>query len=544
MSMGSPPATSATGSFAHHRPIPPPSSVRSVPRVFQAILIAYVLLTGELIRGIQAALLGLQGGGEGAFTLAVLLAIAIDLARVAPLFFYARHPLGILHPLILTTVLWPLLVAMPGKIEELGGFSGLLLGEPVSPPFYSGLGWLPGPEIWPAVAWANLCELITLLSIYTGFALSRERRGMKVARPVKQREFDGKKLRILAIVLLVVSVAALLTLISTRGGLTLHLTDMARGRFRSLAGMGPLIAAVDLGLIALIAWVAARPNDVKLPIFIILLGVASIAQFISNGARSAAFAAIMMVGLTWALRTRRIPWRLALLMLPLFFLAFGALNIVRTAGWSGQDAGEAISAAQGSDVLARAQEEIDLRRSLQSSVPVISQGHELMGGPLWGSSYQAAVFAFVPRIVWPEKPRGPGSLYTQNFLGEVREGFAVPITPTAEAYWNFGMLGIILIAALYGALIRLAHRIYAVRQDQPFIVAAFVVFVTTFHPSTDDLVLFQQQMFLLAIVYLLALIFALRTKLPAADPRSMYPAVQPVQTALTPPGRPSHRNPA
>ena len=507
---------------------------RSVPRVFQAALVGYVLLTGQLVKGVQAALFGLQGGGEAVFTAAVLLAIAIDIARVAPLFFYARHPLGILHPLILTTVLWPLLVAMPGKIDEFFGLGGLLLGQPISPPFYDALGWLPGLQIWGAVAWANLCELVALLSIYAGYALARDRdvsRG-ESRRPAHRREFDGKRLRLLAIALVGLSVGALLVLIELRGGLALHLADMARGRFRSMAGLGPLVAAVDLGLVALIAWVAARPNDVRQPVFIALMIGEAAAQFISNGARSAAFAVFMMVGLTWALKTRRIPWRLALVLVPLFFLAFGALNIIRTSGFAGQSASQAIQDTDTGQVLARVQEEIDLRQSLQSTVPVIAQGHDLMGGPLWGSSYGAAAFAFVPRWIWPEKPRGPGSLYAQNFLGEVREGLAVPVNPTAEEYWNFGFLGVILISALYGALIRYAHNFYIARQDSPFVVTLFVLFVTTFHLSTDDLVLFQQQASLLLLVYLVALLFAARTR-PA--PVGLEPAPYP--------GRLSHPRP-
>ena len=526
------------------RPLSPPGAARSVPRIFQVALIAYVLLTGELIRGIQAVFFGLQGGGDGAFTAAVLLAIAIDLARIGPVFIYARHPLGILHPLILTTVLWPLLVAMPGKIEELGGFGGLLLGEPVSPPFYSGLGWLPGPEIWQAVAWTNICELVALLAIYAGYALSREKRPGAQPRLARGTEFDGKTIRILAIILVAVSVGALLALISIRDGLAFHLADMARGRFRSMAGLGPLVAAVDLGLIALVVWTAARPNDVKLPVFLALLIAAAAAQFISNGARSAAFAAFMVVGLTWALRTRQIPWRLALLLLPLFFVAFGALNIIRNSGMASQSASQAIGAATAEDVLSSVQEEIDLRRSLQSSVPIISQGHEIMGGPLWGSSYGAAIFASVPRTLWEGKPRGPGSLYTQNFFGEVREGFAVPVPPTAEAYWNFGFLGVILISALYGALIRYAHKLYALRQDNPFVVGAFVIFVTTFHPATDDLVLFQQQSFMLLVVFLLALIFATKARRPEVGMRPGYALAGAHRTALRTRSQADFRRPA
>jgi hypothetical protein len=493
----------------------------SVPRVFQVVLIAYVLLTGELIQGAQAVLFGLQGGGDAAFTAAVLLAIALDIARIAPLFLYARHPLGILHPLILTTVLWPLLIAMPRTIDEFGGIGGLLLGEPVSPPFYSGLGWLPGPEIWQAVAWSNLCELVALLSIFVGYALAHDRDARARAVPKRRVhwEFDGKRLRALAIVLIGISVAVLLVLISLRGGLALHLADMARGRFRSLAGLGPLVSAVDLGLVALIVWTAARPGDVKQPVFLVLILVVAAAQFVSNGARSAAFAVFMMVGLAWALRVRRIPWRLALILAPLFFLAFGVLNIVRTSGFGDQTAAEAILSTDAGQVLSRVQEEIDLRQSLESTVPVIWEGHTLMNGPLWGSSYGGAIFAFVPRWVWPQKPRGPGSLYAQNFLGEVREGLAVPVNPTAEEHWNFGILGVILISVLYGGLIHHAHNFYIARPDNPFAVAAFVLFMTTFHPSTDDLVLFQQQAMLLLLVFALAFVFATRRRTVNGDPQ-------------------------
>lgn len=509
---------------AHLGPWPPQGAqaigARSVPRVFQAGLVAYVLLTGELVRGVQAALFGLQGGGDAAFTAAVLIAIATDLTRMAPLLLYARHPLGILHPLILTAILWPLLVAMPRTIEEFGGLGGLLLGEQISPPFYSGLGWLPGPEIWKAEAWANLCELVALLSIYAGYALVRDRAVTPriEAMPPSQRKFDDKRLRALAIALIGVSVLVLLVLISLRGGFALHLSDMARGRFRSLAGLGPLVVAVDLGLVALLVWVAARPKDVKLPLFLFLMVVVAGAQFISNGARSAAFAVFMLVGLTWALRTRRIPWRLALMLLPLFILAFGALNIIRMSGLTGQTATEAIQSADTGEMLTRAQEEIDLRRSLQSTVPVIWEGHDLMGGPMLGSSYGAAIFAFVPRWIWPEKPRGPGSIYAQNFLGEVREGLAVPVNATAEEYWNFGLLGVILLSVLYGALIRHAHNFYISRPDNPFVVSAFVIFVTTFHPATDDLVLFEQQMIQLLLVLAVALVFATRPRHAAIDP--------------------------
>jgi hypothetical protein len=147
-----------------------------------------------------------------------------------------------------------------------------------------------------------------------------------------------------------------------------------------------------------------------------------------------------------------------------------------------------------------------------------------MNGPLWGSSYAAAVFAYVPRWIWPNKPRGPGSLYAQSFLGEVREGLAIPVSPTAEEYWNFGIIGVILISLLYGALIRRAHNFYVSRPENPFVVGAFVVFMTTFRPATDDLVALQQLALWLLLMVALALLFATkRRRTGIASPQFTYP---------------------
>jgi hypothetical protein len=485
-----------------------------IPRVFQILIVLYVVFTGEIPLAVQAAMFGLTGGGEEAFTVAVLLAVLVDITRMAPIFVLARHPLGILHPLIIAVALWPLLVRMPTTIEEFGGLGGLFLGAPVSPPFFHGLGWRPGYQVWWATAVYNAMQILWLLSAYVGFSLTTRAPRMHGG---PRLEFASGSLRRLLIILIVVSLTALFVLLSLRGGLASHLADLSRGRFRSLAGLGPLITLVDLGTISLVLWVAARPRDAKTPIFLAALAIVSAAQFISNGSRSATFLLFMLVGLAWALRTRRVPWRVAAMMAPLIFTSLGFLSIVRMSGLTGQTATEAIATADASSVLTRVQDELQLRQSMHAPVPVIEAGHRVTDGPLMGQTYLAAILAFVPRSIWEDKPRGPGSIYAQNFLGELREGTAVPIGPIAEAHWNFGILGVILLAMIYGLLIRKAHDVYMANQDSPFVLCFFVLFVTTFRLSTDDLVLVEQQLTLLAGVYLIARL-ALRRVDVAAEP--------------------------
>jgi len=477
-----------------------------VPRVFQVLIVIYVVFTGEIPVALQGALFGFTGGGEGSFGMALLSAVAIDLARLAPLFVLARHPLGVLHPLIIAVLLWPLLVRMPTTTEEFGGLGGLFLGSPVEPPFFIGLGWRPPEEVWGATAFYNLLQLLSLLATYAGFAVIRSRpRRLDIFKA----EFDTARLRLMLIVLIGLSFVALLTLMSFQGGLAEHLAGLARGRFRALAGLGPLVALVDLGTISVILWVAARPRDARTPIFLGALVTVALAQFVSNGSRSATLLLFMLVGLTWALRSRRIPWRLAAVMAPLVFMSLGLLSVVRTSAVGGQSATEALTSADSSQVLTEIQEEIAVRRSVSAQVPIIANASRVTGF-MWGETYLAAVLAVVPRFIWEDKPRGPGSLYAQRFLGEEREGTSIPVGPTAEAYWNFHIPGVILIFLLYGVLLRKAHDLYLAGEDNPFVVCFFVLFVASFRIHTDELTLFQQQMALFGLVYVLARLFVRR----------------------------------
>ena len=495
----------------------------SVPRAFQVAVVVYVLLTGELTTAIQAALFGLVGGGGVAFTAAFMLALAVDAARLAPLFVLARHPLGILHPLVVVMIVWPILREMPVVVDQLGGFTGLLLGAPVHAPFFRGLGWGPAPGVWWSIAYYNALELLSLVAIYCGFAFLGSRPAR--ATTTSTRSFDPLHVRRIAIFLVILCLLILSGFLYYRGGIVQHLADLSRGRFVALAGLGPMVALVDIGTVALIIWIAARPQDAKSPLFICALLAVAGAQFMSNGSRSSVLNLFIMVALTWSFRLRKVPWRLALMALPAFILALGLLNIVRNAGWQGQTAGQAIGATDTAAVLERVQTEAEVRRSIDGSVPVVMDGQRVMGGPMFGQTYVAALFGLVPRSIWPEKPRGPGSLYAQHFLGAERDGTGVPIGATAEAHWNFGVLGVAVLSLLYGLLIKRMTEFYFRKSSNPFVLALFIIFASTFQMITESIVLFIQQLILLGGAYLLTRFTSLGAKAPevlsAAEVRRM-----------------------
>jgi hypothetical protein len=208
-----------------------------------------------------------------------------------------------------------------------------------------------------------------------------------------------------------------------------------------------------------------------------------------------------LIGLIWAIRRQKIPWKAAAIIGPFIFVSIGLLGAIRTSSWTGGTAADAFESAGWSDSFAKAQEEIAVRQSTSAQIPVVQRGFAVSGGPLLGETYLAAIAAPIPRAIWPEKPRGGGSIYAQMFLGASYEGFAVPLGPTVEMYWNFGVFGVLILSAIFGKLIRVVYNAFWRRYPNPFAIVFYVLFVSGFHFDTVSLVLFQQQLLLLLICY-------------------------------------------
>lgn len=473
----------------------PDMGYETVPRFFQIAVLLFLLLTGAVPQIIHALIFGVNGGSG--FVAAVLTALLYDLLRVAPLIALARHPAGILHPLIIAVVVWPLLGTLPTLIDNYGGYASVILGGVLQAPYFVALGWEDAETIWFAVAKFNALMVLSLLSLYSGFALVRARSGRAIEA---MRDIDTVRLRKILIGVIFANFLGVAIFIQVRGGLIEHVIELAYGRFRALAGLGPLLALFDIGFLALLLWISSRPQDARHPLFLLLLPLVAAQQFIVAGSRAAALMVFVLTGLSWAFARRRVPWRLAVILLPIAFLSFGALNIIRTAGTSGATVGEAVQDASLGSVIERSQQEFDLRQSLSGAVPVTHDGISTTG-PMFGYTYTGAVLAMIPRSIWEDKPRGPGSIYAQAFLGETVEGTAVPIGAVAEAFWNFHLPGVIILFALYGFILRRGYETYARNPNNVIAVAGFVLLATQFGVGTDELVAFQQ----IALTFLLLL---------------------------------------
>ena len=478
----------------------------------------YIVLTSSFPTILQAFAFGIQGGAWSEFSAAMATQTALDLLLLAPVLVLANHPLGILHPLILGVVVWPILTGMAGTVEDLGGWAGVLAGTAVQTPYYTGLLSHAPSVVWSAITKYNVMEILNLLATYLGFSLLREK---QIMRRGSVWVPEPAALQRIALAFIGVSTLVLIAFVQSRGGLLSHLISLGHGRFRELAGDGPILVLTDLGFIAILIWTASRPQAVRSPLFLGCVALVTASQFISNGSRGTAIETPMMVAIVWALRTQRIPWRIALLLGPIMFLSIGSLGVLRTLAWTGESVNEAVQRTGISGSFAAAQSEIASRHADSAPVPVVERGQKVTHGPLLGQTYVAALTAAIPRAMWEEKPRGVGSIYSQLFHGAQEDAASTPVSATAEMYWNFGIPGVVLLSTLYGMLLRWAYGFLWRRYPNPLAITFYAIFLTTFDISSKKLVDLQQLLGLLLFCYFVIQILVPKIRLDsgAAAPR-------------------------
>lgn len=112
----------------------------------------------------------------------------------------------------------------------------------------------------------------------------------------------------------------------------------------------------------------------------------------------------------------------------------------------------------------REQAEILFKRQFESSsIAFIAQDVEVRGH-LDGETYYQMRYAFVPRILWPDKPwvvrGGWFTSYTGASARETASTSSIGMEAAGELYWNFGYVGVVggmfILGALFGKLWALA----------------------------------------------------------------------------------------
>lgn len=435
--------------------------------------------------------------------LRALLIVITDLLLLLP-FFLARiagTPTGWLHPLIFPTLLGLAMALVQSPTTLLYPF--FCWTQPVGPPFYH--VYLPG---WSdrALSLAHLkgdfLILLSVLALYLGFILFGGRTTRIRFHP--PRHFTPKMLIIFGCLF-----AVFVYIIQSRGGIVAHMSSFGEGRHRALGEIGHLTVLAGFTKTVLLVWYIFDKDIIKKPWFLAIFAISLATQFILSGSRGSTLMPITWMLAVWIFHNRSIPAGRILIAGIFTFIALGVLGEVRTSPWE-SDTGEvdfsALTEFELTEAVDAAQSELDSRTKSAAFLPVVALTPDHID-LLWGTSYAGAVGFFVPRTLWPTKPRGIGAhvgaiIVNGRDTAEGYEGGGVPPGAVAEAYWNFHIPGVIGIFFLFGAFRRWLANLMLKRSGEPAAVTIYLLSVVLILSPTSILIIpYIQKMILLAAMF-------------------------------------------
>ncbi len=261
------------------------------------------------------------------------------------------------------------------------------------------------------------------------------------------------------------------------------------GMFLMLAWPFPLIALLETLL--LVARRRRRPSATLIACLLATFAVVHLAWAGLHGSRLSMLGGMFLAAGLCHFLVRRFSTRAVLIGVSAA-LAFCFLYSFYKGG--GRDGIEA--ALSGSEGLARAQQQTgrdvgwlllgDLARAdVQMEVLWTMYEANPTYRPKLGATYVGAAI-FIPRAIWPTRPRGPQEAYAELRDGRVgtREGDVTNSRVfglTGETLLNFGWIGVPIVHALFGMLIGLVRRgIDALRPgDARHLLVPFAILLVT-----------------------------------------------------------------
>jgi hypothetical protein len=413
---------------------------------------------------------------------------------------YAGTPIGWLHPLVLPTLLVMAKDLMKSPDTLLLPVLSLLL--PPIVPDYELLRGMPLADTLAVELKRDLLLIVAQFAYFAGFAL--------YARPPAAvdmvRRWGVETGRIAAVI--AASFMVFLYFIQMSGGLITHFSSLALGRYQMREGSGHFLVVIGLLPYLALLWYAFRPDLLRKPWFVVLFIASAAAQFAATGSRSGILLPVATLLALWIWANGKVPLlRVALLALIPFF-ALGVLGELRSSAL-GMKGGEEVASVPEFDLQSaalRTREEVADRASVSGQIAIVHKVPDDVPY-LYGATYISAAAFFVPRSLWPAKPRGAGAHVTAIiFEGWPStagyEGQSFPASGMGEAYWNFGTPGVVAVFILFGLFHRVLAQKFMQRPRDPFMALIMAMAVVTLGDiSSDSLVGFMQRALLLYAAY-------------------------------------------
>ncbi|MBI1260839.1 MAG: hypothetical protein GC184_03860 [Rhizobiales bacterium] len=321
-----------------------------------------------------------------------------------------------------------------------------------------------------------------------------------------------------------ISILTAVIFILMNGGLTKHLQLLTGGRYEALGGSGQYIEIVGAGVIALML-LAAYNKRIWTNLFFLGFGtLLFVFSILVSGSRSSGVYLIMMMGMVFMFQQRTIPWRFVIIGAMVGFIVFGAFGMLRKQHNSRDlDWSVVTSLDVESWVDAAADESLKRLNEESSFAAFVGTGQY---GLLGGKTYIAALFFWVPRALWHDKPRGAGAYNNyQNFSGRTLDTDEIPtvggrpVGAEVEAYWNFWIFGVVVLALFVGMLHKWLATLILIYPREPLYWVLYITIITSFSGTALSIVGTARSLAVLAVLVVLAGIVQFRQRHVASRSR-------------------------
>src|SRR5690554_2429632 len=341
---------------------------------------------------------------------------------------------------------------------------------------------LPGAtiiEIDQIVAISTLYSVLSLAMIATGFYFIRFKAPRLPSLMTPDRLYIG------LFILFLISSTSFLQLLAAAGSIDSLL--MQRGlvvneRIQAKIGAHWHVAITFLEVGCYIA-VACQPSIFKKTVFWIFFFFALIFGFSSTGSRSGVILQAIITLVIYSAASRKVTYKMIFIGGLLSVLALGGLGQIRSQlhGINHIDEvvidGSVIKAfSEGISTLSKYSGEVYGLYGIVGKVP----GEVPY---LYGESYLSILFLPFPSSIVGDKPLSGGRLTSRDIFNNPLSG--VPPTYIGEAFWNFGVIGVILVSLIWGTIIRFVFDAYTKSHSSLVYIVPYVLFLFYAKPDSN-----------------------------------------------------------
>jgi hypothetical protein len=347
----------------------------------------------------------------------------------------------------------------------------------------------------------SLAQIAYILG-YSALSI-RFARSAEVRRPELNRMVEAA-----IIAFYILGISAFLYLINQSGGLLAHFSSLSLGRALVTEKAGTLLAIIKTMPYVLLFWYAVRPRFGDSMMFWTLVICSVTCSFIATGSRSSILIAVLTILLAMVQLKGRLPkFRLAL-------LAVVGTVILGTLGELRQSAAK----NSGTVDLGLLKKMLNLQDALGSTRSSTTESDNVRGDLaifiavpeevryLGGVSYLGSIGFFIPRSIWPEKPRSSGAFVGSAIYERIDDhsrykGSGYPTGGVAEAFWNFGWLGVPLIFVIFGMFNKLMVGWFLRDTSDPRRFTVYILTLVNFNsPSSETFSVYMQSLFVVAVL--------------------------------------------